>query len=382
MTANYHTPLATGAALNASVLNSPLSQLDSAMSSLTSGSEAIDQLNLGVETELTIASGVITVTLSRHQIDTEGDAATDELTQINGGAIGDVLYLRSVSSARVPTLTHDATKIFLAGRQNLTLDSEYMVVELQCIATSPNCLWVQVNEPLVLSAGAHNTTLRYFRDLAVKPSFAVRNSFEVKAAAATIAFSGVATPTATGTPSASNDTDSTYINLLSGASSGNITGYVAATFNLVRRQHNPKFSIVIRTGAAADIANIRYWIGLCSSAPTNVDTFAGVLSFAGFRYSTVIGDAGFVPVTCDGTTQNVGAMVTNGGIVASTRYLLSMQINDSAGTAVFSINNGATTTLSANLPAAGTELGYAFYLITTAAVAKNFKFSRMVVEYD
>lgn len=382
MTANHHTPLATGAALNASVLNSPLSEIDSKLTSLLAGGTGFTQANLSTETELTIASGAITVTRSRHQIDTESDAATDELTDINGGAIGDVLYLRSVTSSRVPTLTHNATKIFLAGRQSLALDSEYMVVELTCIATTPNCLWVQTNQPMPLSAGAYASTLHYFRDLAVRPSFAVRNSFEVKAAAATIAFNGVATPTVTGTPSASNDTDSTYINLLSGASSGNITGYVSATFNLVRRQHNPKMSIVIRTGAAADIANIRFWIGLCSAAPTNVDSLVGVASFAGFRYSTVVADAGFVPVTCDNATQNVGSMVSGGTIAATTRYLLSMEVNDTAGTATMRINNGTASTLSANLPAAATELGYVFYLITTAAVAKNFKFSRMVIEYD
>lgn len=50
--------------------------------------------------ELTIASGVITVTGVYHTVDTEGDAATDDLVTINGGADGQILTLRIEDDAR------------------------------------------------------------------------------------------------------------------------------------------------------------------------------------------------------------------------------------------------------------------------------------------
>lgn len=50
--------------------------------------------------DLTISSGVITVTGSNHRVDTQGGAATDDLDTINGGSEGAVLYLFAVSGAR------------------------------------------------------------------------------------------------------------------------------------------------------------------------------------------------------------------------------------------------------------------------------------------
>lgn len=63
-------------------------------------------LNLGESSELTIASGIITVTGSLHTIDTESDAATDTLHTINGGANdGNLLFLSTENNARDVTIT-------------------------------------------------------------------------------------------------------------------------------------------------------------------------------------------------------------------------------------------------------------------------------------
>jgi hypothetical protein len=71
--------------------------------------------------ELTIATGVITVTGSRHTVDTEGDAATDNLDTINGGADGDILILSSAASARNVVLKDGSGNLNLAG--DCTLDT-------------------------------------------------------------------------------------------------------------------------------------------------------------------------------------------------------------------------------------------------------------------
>jgi hypothetical protein len=67
----------------------------------------IKQLNLTDPTELTISSGVITVTQGYHTVDTEGDAATDDLDTINGGTLGDMIALAPINSAREIRLTRD-----------------------------------------------------------------------------------------------------------------------------------------------------------------------------------------------------------------------------------------------------------------------------------
>lgn len=54
----------------------------------------------GTPSELTIASGAITVTGSYHTVDTEADAATDDLETINGGTTGQLLFLRAANTAR------------------------------------------------------------------------------------------------------------------------------------------------------------------------------------------------------------------------------------------------------------------------------------------
>lgn len=76
--------------------------------------------NLKTISELTIASGAITVTGSRHTVDTESDAATDDLDTISGGNDGDILVLQSADAARDPTLKDSVDNLRLAGDFTLT----------------------------------------------------------------------------------------------------------------------------------------------------------------------------------------------------------------------------------------------------------------------
>jgi carbonic anhydrase/acetyltransferase-like protein (isoleucine patch superfamily) len=75
----------------------------------------------GDNSELTIASNTITVTGGFHKVDTEGDAATDDLDTVNGGIIGQVLVLRSDDNTRDTTLTDGTGNLRLNG--NFTLSN-------------------------------------------------------------------------------------------------------------------------------------------------------------------------------------------------------------------------------------------------------------------
>jgi len=74
------------------------------------------------ETELTIATGVITVTQMRHRVDTESDAASDDLVTINGGATVSLIILRAENDARTVVVKHNTGNIWLQGKADISLD--------------------------------------------------------------------------------------------------------------------------------------------------------------------------------------------------------------------------------------------------------------------
>jgi hypothetical protein len=70
---------------------------------------------LPTATELTIASGAVTATQSVHTLDTEADAAADDLDTINGGVEGATLTLLAVSNLRDVTLKDNTGNLNLPG---------------------------------------------------------------------------------------------------------------------------------------------------------------------------------------------------------------------------------------------------------------------------
>lgn len=79
-------------------------------------------LSFDDSSELTIASGEITVTQNFHFIDTESDAASDYLDTINGGEAGWILFLRSTNDARDITVRHAVGNIYCSGGVNFSLE--------------------------------------------------------------------------------------------------------------------------------------------------------------------------------------------------------------------------------------------------------------------
>lgn len=82
--------------------------------------------------ELTIATGAITVTQSFHRVDTESDASLDDLATINtvdGAKKGDIVFLRTVSSARDVRLI-ESGNIDIDSGSTLTLDQNVDLVML------------------------------------------------------------------------------------------------------------------------------------------------------------------------------------------------------------------------------------------------------------
>ena len=88
--------------------------------------------------ELTISGGSITVTQNYHQVDTQGDASTDDLDTINGGTVGQILILRAQNDSR--------TVVLKDGTGNLKLSGDFSLDDLDdtitLIYTGSN--WVEV----------------------------------------------------------------------------------------------------------------------------------------------------------------------------------------------------------------------------------------------
>jgi hypothetical protein len=364
----------------------------SSIANVLAGNSAFSQLSVGTDTALTIASGAVTVTRTRHLVDTEASAATDDLDTISGGVEGDLLILQSVNAGRVVTVKHNTGNLYLFGGQDIALSNPQQALALMWDGTR----WCQLASPqgsialreetdstnvpvtaLTLPAGTLISDAIPPR-LALMPDLIARNAFAFRASAATILPDQVAAPTTVGTLAVSNESDSTYVSATSGAVAGNNGGFVSASLNLVRRGYNPMFEALIRTGST--VADARFWLGFFSIAPTNVDDLAGATQGIAFRYSAPAGDTGWRAVCDDGTSATVSTNLTT--VTADTRYLLRIRMDSAAGIAYFSINNGAETAVSTNLPAVGTDLGVAVYVFTNIAVARVLKFSRCLVRYD
>lgn len=395
MTSIYHIPLSFSSPVNTALLNTIFSSLDSGISGLDTrldalelfptGSSAWTQLNLGAPGALTIAGGAITVSKTRHVIDTESAAATDDLDTITG-AEGDLVILQTTSAARVVTVRHNVGNIFLADGTDRVLNDPRSLLVL--VYDSTNARWCEhksagsiglvtpiISTPVyagILEVPAYATPSTGRYRVSMLPSSLDKRMVRYVASVGGILGDMIAAPTTAGTPSASNDALSTWTNFLTGGVSGNPGGFLSA-FTHTRRAHNPVYEAVIQTGAAGDITSIRFFMGLFSTTPAAADDPSA--SGIGFRYSTNVPDAGWVGLVSSGA-GNVSTTASLATVAATTVYKLRCWLNDSGALAYFSINDSVPVTLATNLPAASTELGYVVRAMTATAAGKNFKFSR------
>lgn len=74
-------------------------------------------------TELTISSGAITVTQGLHTVDTESDAATDNLDTISGLAANQIVVLKAANTARDVVLTNGVGNVYTPNGASVTLSS-------------------------------------------------------------------------------------------------------------------------------------------------------------------------------------------------------------------------------------------------------------------
>lgn len=414
MSNNYHTPIDPIAALDASVVNAPLGQLDAQLTTsvsnlntlttnfnnLRNGALDMVQLNFGAVGALTIASDAITVSRTSHLIDTQGLASSDNLVTINGGADGDFLRLRITHPNRIVTVKHLAPggNIRLAAEADFTMRDFSQFLDLYYIADVG--VWVQSYSviafheqgQLVLGTkrsgdgfvvpegtvilGQGGSAQRPL--LAYTPRPPERKSFWINFHNNAENAVGIAAPTVNGTGSTNNLADSTYNRYQSGAVAGNNGGVVSAAFTYFVQNHKPYFAANIRTHTS--VAACRIWVGMVSAGIGNYDDLGanGILA-ALFRFSTVAGDTEWMAVTSDGTTQDTNPSGVAVGV--STPYKLVIRWSPSDSAFHFSINDVEVAATTNNLPGAfGAMGGYICRIETRDSNAKSLAISRIYMD--
>jgi hypothetical protein len=102
--------------------------------------------------ELTISSGAITVTGTNHTIDTESDAASDDLDTINGGTDGQILIVRAENAARTVVLKDGTGNIETPDGNDIELDEVAKEVILKYDGATSD--WHVLSSPAAGGGGA------------------------------------------------------------------------------------------------------------------------------------------------------------------------------------------------------------------------------------
>lgn len=112
----------------ADMLNA-VNDLITVINSILNGGQPFDQINFEAATELTIATGAVTVSQTYHTVDTESDAATDDLDTITGAA-GDLLFLRAAHTDRTVVIKHGTGNVITFDGSDVSLDDTNKTVQL------------------------------------------------------------------------------------------------------------------------------------------------------------------------------------------------------------------------------------------------------------
>lgn len=112
----------SGGAGLSNVVEDTTPQLGGGLDAQGNDIDDVGQLSFGAFAELTIATGAVTASQVYHSVDTESDAATDDLTTINGAAAGDLLVLRPAHDARTVVLKNGTGNILTPAGGDVDLD--------------------------------------------------------------------------------------------------------------------------------------------------------------------------------------------------------------------------------------------------------------------
>lgn len=388
MSTNHHTPIVPGAPAAASTINTPLGELDSALSGLITGSAGMEVLRL-VEQEQE-ANGAISRMSSLMVLKAPTPLTQGSVTSITGGSDGDLVALRAYpghkillsqgvstnqlslnirTSGWLPLRENRYTIFIRSGGlwREVSMEPDWNTAGTITNGTRPQRIVVPRNG-LTRDGVRENMYLHYV------PSMGVRNWAAIRASGTSFQSIGLAAPTTTGTIVSANDDNGNWSRATSGATAGNAAG-VNSDYSVTRFGHQPRFEITIKTDTT--VGNIRLWAGLFHANPPNSDTLAG--AGIGFRYSTAAADPNWMAIMHNGTSQ-VLELDTGVAVNADTIYTLS--VRDYEDGPYFCINGTKIGSTPISWPTPSTDLGMAVRIITQTGAARVVNISRLYVEHN
>ena len=115
----------------------------------------------GSATALTIATDTVTLTnnSSSYVLDTEGAAASDNLSTISGGQEGQIIFIYSAADARNIIIKHNTGNIFNPYATDITLDLTSDIVELRYSSVSAK--WIVISQHVRFDFLASKSTNGY-----------------------------------------------------------------------------------------------------------------------------------------------------------------------------------------------------------------------------
>lgn len=191
------------------------------------------------------------------------------------------------------------------------------------------------------------------------------SGFHADDGAATFSTKGLPAVTTNGTLSTGDTAGGHFVNLATGAVSGNKAQVLTAVS--YQPQHGVDATFRVRTVNAGDLAGVRLWVGLIASDPAAGST--PVINMAAFRYDDSIDGTTWRVRNCDGVGSNT--VDTGVALAAATAYTLRIVLDGT--TARYYVNDAFTNANATNPPTATVSLAAYVSVTTTAAAAKNVR---------
>lgn len=179
---------------------------------------------------------------------------------------------------------------------------------------------------------------------------------------------GVNCPNGSATANTQTDITSTSFwgySIAPAAGQNNFASLGLATL-LFGTQVNPVVEWLVRT--PSDITSIRL-DAIMSSTQVGVP---GDAHQFGFCFDTSNGDTGWKGIVNNGTAANVRRTANLNTLQASTVYRLRARVTGNGTGVAFSVNGGAETSLTQNLPTVTQKLGMIFVVVNLAAGGRSF----------
>lgn len=360
MSRNYHTPIVPGTVGNVGSINTPLSQLDTALSQTLTGIDGLPNLVLAAGATLTHnGTGNITITNSLHTV-VQGTGA-NVISTINGGVAGDFLVL-SCTGVRFSR----AGNIYYPSSNRLFDPSDRPVTFLR--TSTDWILLTDVNQFVTREGQVYPSYLR--APSLVRVEQLINSSGDT--GSPDMIPSGV-TITQNGTRFA-NITNTVYT-IFQTATLNAPVGINTTAATITQAQINPVLRVSLgQSGGLQTNVNTRIWIGFCTTAagPGNVAAPAGATHFHGIRFNTIDGDT-----TAVLTSKNAAAGITTQttGVTFATDRYFELELSSTSLT----LRTPTTEDVMSISPTNGQPLGYSI-MGYGAAVSRNFSLARVSVD--